>query len=102
MAAGLPVVATDVGGVRELVAEGKTGFVVPSRDPDALAAALRTLLADGELRRRFGRSARARVESDFDVKRFRHEHVAVYETELARRGLLPAPAAALTVGRARL
>ena len=46
MAAGLPVVATRVGGLPELVAPGETGWLVPPRDPAALAAALSQLLAD--------------------------------------------------------
>ena len=58
MAAGLPVVASDVGGLRELVRDGETGMLVPSRDPAALADALQPLLADRELRRRLGSAGR--------------------------------------------
>ena len=54
MAAGLPVVACDVGGVGELVADGETGLLVPSADPARLAEALRRLVADPGLRRRLG------------------------------------------------
>lgn len=63
LAAGCAVVATDVGGVREVVEDGRTGLLVPPGRPDALAAALRRLLDDADLRTRLAReglrSARA-------------------------------------------
>ncbi len=86
MAAGLPVVATNVGGVPELVVDGQTGYVVESRNPRALARALHELLADADLRRRFGQAGRARVETDFGIAQFRSKHVDVYLRELQRRG----------------
>jgi glycosyltransferase involved in cell wall biosynthesis len=67
MAAGLPVVATDVGDIRRAVADGDTGFVVPTQDPEKLAAALEPLLTDPELRRRMGAAGRARVAERFSV-----------------------------------
>jgi len=63
MAAGKPVVATDVGGSAELVAGGQTGFVVPPGEPGALAAAIGRLAADAGLRRRMGEAGAARVRS---------------------------------------
>jgi glycosyltransferase involved in cell wall biosynthesis len=83
MAAGLPVVASDVGGIPELVVDGETGLLVPAGDPDALAAALRRLVEDGELRRRLGAAARARVEQRFSVEQARRSHVELYERLLA-------------------
>ena len=71
MAAGLPVVATDVGGVAEAVEDGETGLLVPATDAEALARALERLLADGELRRRLGAAGRARALSLFDLPRYR-------------------------------
>lgn len=68
MALGVPVVATPVTGIPELVEDGQTGLLVPERDPAALAAALRRLLADPALRRRLADAGRARVEADFDVR----------------------------------
>jgi glycosyltransferase involved in cell wall biosynthesis len=65
MAAGLPVVATDVGDVCRAVDEGVTGHVVPVRDPERLADALEPLLKDPELRRRMGIAGRARVTEMF-------------------------------------
>jgi glycosyltransferase involved in cell wall biosynthesis len=65
MAHARPVVATNVGGLRDLVVDGKTGIVVPPRDPPALRAALERLLADGELRRRLGAAGRERAAERF-------------------------------------
>ncbi len=62
MAAGLPVVATSVGGIPEVVHDGLTGLLVPPRDPAALAHALDTLVADPQLRSRLGDRGRARAE----------------------------------------
>jgi glycosyltransferase involved in cell wall biosynthesis len=64
-AVGLPVVATDVDGVPEVVADGETGILVPPRDPAALAAAISRFLEDPMLRREFGEKARKRVGSEF-------------------------------------
>ena len=93
MAAGLPVVASDVGGVTEAVVDGETGLVVPPGNPDALAAALERLVVDGDLRRRLGAAGRARALRLFDVQRFRAAHLELYRREL-ERSRLPAPAAA--------
>jgi hypothetical protein len=87
MAAGLPVVATDVGGVSELVLEGETGLLVPRDETTALAQALERLLRDEDLRRRMAASARARVEREFDLTSFQEAHVELYRRELERRGL---------------
>jgi len=62
MAYGRPVVASAVGGLLDLVADGETGLLVPPRDARALRAALERLLADRELRRRLGEAGRRRAE----------------------------------------
>jgi glycosyltransferase involved in cell wall biosynthesis len=69
MAAGLPIVATRVGGIPELIAHDREGLLVAPRDPAALAAALRRLLEDRQLARRLGDAAlqRQRSEYAFDV-----------------------------------
>jgi glycosyltransferase involved in cell wall biosynthesis len=69
MAARLPVVATSVGGIPELVQDGVTGRLVAPNDPHQLAAALENLLKDGVLRERMGRLGRRRVESHFTLQR---------------------------------
>lgn len=68
MAASLPVVATDVGDVGRLVADGRTGYVVAAKSPKALADALRTLLVDPELRRRLGEAGRRRAQEYFSSR----------------------------------
>ena len=90
MAAGLPVVASRVGGVPELVEDAETGFLVPPEDPPALTRALARLLEDQALRRRLGDAGRQRARREFDLDPFRRAHVELYSRELAIRGL-PAP-----------
>jgi glycosyltransferase involved in cell wall biosynthesis len=87
MAAGLPVVATAVGGIPELIVDGETGFLVPARDAGALADALGRLVADPALRRRQGEAARARAEKEFDLPAFRRAHVELYSSLLVARGI---------------
>jgi glycosyltransferase involved in cell wall biosynthesis len=87
MAAGLPVVASDVGGVGDIVVPGETGLLVPAADPDALASALARLLADPELRRRLGAAGRERARERFDLPALRAAHLELYARELARRGV---------------
>lgn len=63
---GLPVVATEGGGVREIVENGECGLVVPPRDARAMAEAMKTLLRDGELAARMGEEGRRKVQATFD------------------------------------
>jgi glycosyltransferase involved in cell wall biosynthesis len=65
MAAGLPVVATAVGGVPELVQDNLTGLLVPPDDPPALATALAKLLVNPPLRQQFGRAGQQRIQTHF-------------------------------------
>lgn len=67
MACGLPVVTTECGGMREAVENGVDGFVVPVRDPVAMADRLNTLAGDPELRTRIGQAARQRVIRQFSL-----------------------------------
>ena len=67
MASGLPVVATDAGGVADVVRDGLTGRVVPQRDPKALCAALADLLRDADLRRSMGQAGRRRAEQAYSL-----------------------------------
>jgi glycosyltransferase involved in cell wall biosynthesis len=67
MASGLPVVATDVGDVSEIVLDGVTGLVVPPRDASALASALERVVSDTELRRAMGAAGRRRVAEHFGL-----------------------------------
>lgn len=83
MAAGLPVVASDVGGVGELVADGETGFLIPPGDAQALADALAELLDEPLLRRDLGAAGRRRAEALFDLHAFREAHLRLFREELA-------------------
>lgn len=65
MALGKPVVATKVGGLREIIKDGENGFLVDLEDPQAIADRLSQLLADRALRDRFGREAKKTVFSDY-------------------------------------
>lgn len=79
---GLPVVATDVGGVREAVLDGGTGFIVPENDDVLLADRLKLLIEDPDLRARMGRAARAHYEEHFTFDRLTDEALSLYETVL--------------------
>jgi glycosyltransferase involved in cell wall biosynthesis len=84
MAAGLPVVASAVGGVPELVVDGVTGLLVTAGDDVPLRQALARLLADAALRRSLGEAGRRRAEEKFDLPRFRAAHLELYRSALAR------------------
>jgi glycosyltransferase involved in cell wall biosynthesis len=79
MAAGRPVVASAVGGLRDLVVDGETGLLVPPGDVSALRAALERLLGDAELRARLGRAARDRVLAEFTWQRYTDEVRRAYD-----------------------
>jgi glycosyltransferase involved in cell wall biosynthesis len=68
-ACGVPVVATNVGGIPELVLDGVTGVLSPAGNADAFAGALERLLKESDLRRRLGAAARLRAENAFSVTR---------------------------------
>jgi glycosyltransferase involved in cell wall biosynthesis len=89
MAAGLPVVATRVGGLPEAVLPGKTGWLVPPRDAGALAAALSHLLGDGETRLAFGRAGRERAWRDFSFRAMVRQHEEIFHHLLAGNSYSP-------------
>lgn len=76
---GLPVVATKVGGIPEVVADGVSGMLVPPDDPAAMAAALARLVQDGEHRRALGEAGRQRAQHMFSTRRMTDEFEAAYE-----------------------
>jgi glycosyltransferase involved in cell wall biosynthesis len=75
---GRAVVATDVGGIPEVVVDGTTGLLVPPGDAAAFGAAIARLLADDALRRRMGEAARAHAATRFSVERYAKDVDAVY------------------------
>jgi glycosyltransferase involved in cell wall biosynthesis len=85
MAAGLPVVASDVGGVHEVVVEGETGRLVAAGDVEALREALASLVFDAGLRERLGRGGRERVLDRFALPHWRERHLELYRRLVAGR-----------------
>jgi len=82
MAAGKPVVATDIRGCREEVVDGETGLLVPVRDPDALAEAIMRILADDDLARRMGEAGRKRAKDEFDEQAVLDRQIDAYKRAL--------------------
>jgi glycosyltransferase involved in cell wall biosynthesis len=68
-AMGLPIVATNIRGCRQVVDDGRSGALVRVRDPIALVAAIEALAVDGDLRRRQGDAGRTKAKAEFDVRR---------------------------------
>ncbi len=81
-ACGIPVVATAVGGLSHIVADGATGYLVHRRDPSTFAGHLKSLLTDDDLRRGFGRAALERSNA-FDWDRSADEFLELYECLVA-------------------
>ncbi len=85
MAAGLPVVATDVGGVREAIIDGETGYVVPSGDAEQMAARIIQVLRDDELAKSMGIRNKASVGEKFSSERHLQNTLELYDELLSRR-----------------
>jgi glycosyltransferase involved in cell wall biosynthesis len=84
MATGIPILATRVSAVPEVVVDGETGLLVPPADAAALAAAMVRLAADPALRARLATAGRVRVEKIFGLDRMIDETLAVYREVLSR------------------
>ena len=69
MAAGLPVITTNVGALAEAVVDGQTGIVVPLNDSTAMASAMARLSVDGNLRAMMSTNARERAQDKFDARK---------------------------------
>ena len=87
MAHGRPVVASAVGGLLDAVEDGVTGLLVPPQDPRALRAAIVTLLADIDLRRRLGRAAREAARERFSWHAATEATVQAYRDALVDQGV---------------
>jgi len=83
MSAGVPVVATDIPGTRDLVVPGETGYLVPVGDCAAFARQTELILNDVELARRLGTAARERMLREFSVDRMVERHAALYRELLS-------------------
>jgi glycosyltransferase involved in cell wall biosynthesis len=78
MAAGVPVVATDIAGTRDLVVPEQTGYLVPVGDRAAIAKQANRLLDDRQLAARLGQAARQRMQEEFSVGQMVDRHVRLY------------------------
>jgi len=87
MAAGKPVIATDIIGPREVIVNGKTGLLVPPRDPDALVEVIVDLLQDPENSRKMGYLGQKRVIQSFSAERMGQAYSMLY-LDLARKKIL--------------
>ena len=83
MAHGIPVVASDVGGLREIIVDSETGFLVSPKSPGRLAERIRELAANGDLRARLGDAGRTRAATHFSRERECAAIQSAYEKLLA-------------------
>ena len=84
MATGRAVVSTTTAGIPELVDDGVSGLLVPPRDPQALANAIRTLIADTDKARAMGERGRAKVRDEFDLRQSATQLLALLDRAEAR------------------
>jgi len=87
MAQSLPVVATRVGGLPEMVEDGRTGYLVPPSDPSALACRLRTLIRDVDQRHEMGALGLRRVRENFSVERMNAQIADIYRSLTPESGI---------------
>ncbi|HCO19313.1 MAG TPA: hypothetical protein DIT39_06905 [Tissierellales bacterium] len=80
MASGKPLVGTNVGGIPQIIADGETGILVSSRNPEELANAIATLLSDDGKRATMGLSARRRAESEFSWETIAQKTMSIYSS----------------------
>jgi glycosyltransferase involved in cell wall biosynthesis len=85
MAAGLPVIATAVGGTPEVVTDGETGLLIPPRDAEALAGALARLLGDPVWARQLGGNARRHVKANYSLDRLGREINEIYQELVTKK-----------------
>jgi glycosyltransferase involved in cell wall biosynthesis len=86
LSCGTPVVASDVGGIGEVVKNDVNGLLVPPNDPEKLADAIRKLLRDKELREKYGRKGRQMIEAHFSWESVAKELIRIYEPLCYRDG----------------
>ena len=97
MAAGLPIVASDVGGIPEVIEDGRTGFLVPPGEDETLASRVMHLMANPEEGARVGAAAREAVLASFSFDRMVARFDDIYLSELTRHGAVPAGHSQLAV-----
>lgn len=85
MAAGVPVVATQIGGIPELIEHGESGFLVPAKSPEALAARIETLLKDKALACRFSRAGKQVIQKHFSMEAMIKDTQNLYISQLVTK-----------------
>lgn len=88
MAAGKPIITTDVGSLSEMVINGETGFLVPYGDPEALAQPIKKLFEDRNLAEKMGKAGRKLLEERFTTPRMVEENEKLFEQLLKRKEIL--------------
>lgn len=78
-ACGRAIVTTDVPGCRDAIKENETGLLVPIKDADRLAEAIKTLIEDSNLRIKMGRAGRRLAEKEFSIEKVVHQHLSIYQ-----------------------
>ena len=91
MAAGLPVVATDVGGVREAIVEGKSGFIVPAGNDQIMAERIIALISNPALTHEMGQLGKSIVEQKFGCEHHLRNTLELYDELLSLADRQPAP-----------
>jgi glycosyltransferase involved in cell wall biosynthesis len=86
MAAGMPIVATAIGGTDEVVMHGEHGLLVPAGDAATLASAIGTLLRDPALAARLAAAARTRVRASFSMEQMVRDVMSVYDSVVVTSG----------------
>lgn len=84
----LPVVATSVGGLKDIVLDGETGFLVEPKSPTSLAERLKILIDDSDLRRRFGYAGHQRATKNYTAERYCGEVEGLYNELLKKKGII--------------
>lgn len=85
MAAGKPIVATRVGGNPEIIDDGKTGFLVPAKDPQALVDRVASLLDDNEYSKKIGDSAQEKVKKLYSIEKMLQDTENIYDELLTKK-----------------
>lgn len=83
----LPVIATKVGGLQDVVVDEETGFLIPSFSPESIANKIQILINDPELRKKMGRKGRERALHHFTAERYCHEVENLYVDLLSKKGI---------------
>ena len=87
MASGCPVVATQVGGLPDVIENGETGYLVPAQQPAALAAAMLKLISNPQKAEQMGRAAQLSVKDKFSIGRLISETESLYQDLVANKGV---------------